>query len=351
MKIQLNDIVTNESGDSGVVVNIDSIDEGTIIVEWDNKSLENTVKLSELALDEKCDCEDKDDCDCEKHKEKKPEMSEESYDDEDEDDEEEEETKKKSKSMDEENLDTKKLASALGISENKVDKFSEMFHAAVSFKVDEAKDVLRQEIMEELQSEFKAKEESIIENLNVYCELTINEWIEENKPIIESKIESHKNQKIVEGLISILEENSIEISDEQIPVVEELTDQIDNLKLELQESEEKTSEYHKKLVVEAKKEEIRKYGLSESVNAKIYNIVESFEVDDRLSERIENVIELLTSSTNSVDESETVDENIESKIIRESFDEKLDEGFVKQHSIVKNKQPRTFDHFLSDLVQ
>jgi len=120
------------------------------------------------------------------------------------------------------------------------EKVAVLFNAAVNDKVNEKVRVIQEEIdaaledtkasaeayanyvREELESENETKLTELEEKLDSYLDYVINEWTEENKLGIESGVKAQISESVLLGLKKLFEDNSIEISDDQINLVSEL---------------------------------------------------------------------------------------------------------------------------------
>lgn len=154
-----------------------------------------------------------------------------------------------------------------------------IFEAAVLAKVAEEKTALDEEYATKLQEETAKINENLVAKVDEYLEYVVGEWMEENKIAIETGIRAEIAEDFMLGLKNLFTEHYIDIPDEKVDMVEELSNKVDTLEKELDKVvTEKTnlniqiSGYQKEQIVSEVSE-----GLSEVQIAKLKSLAEGIE--------------------------------------------------------------------------
>ena len=158
-------------------------------------------------------------------------------------------------------------------------KATTVFEAAVSAKVSEKiaslKETAETRIGEELE---KIKEEFAgrVENFLSYaCE----EWMTENELAIESGLRSEVTEAFMEGLKKLFIESNINIPDESLDVVADMSEKLDEMETRLNEQIEKNVGLHEQVGNYRKNEILNEYsrGLAEVQKDKFTSLAEAVE--------------------------------------------------------------------------
>ena len=158
-------------------------------------------------------------------------------------------------------------------------KATTVFEAAVSAKVSEKiaslKETAETRIGEELE---KIKEEFAgrVENFLSYaCE----EWMTENELAIESGLRSEVTEAFMEGLKKLFIESNINVPDESLDVVADMSEKLDEMETRLNEQIEKNVGLHEQVGNYRKNEILNEYsrGLAEVQKDKFTSLAEAVE--------------------------------------------------------------------------
>jgi hypothetical protein len=110
-------------------------------------------------------------------------------------------------------------------------KTTALFEAAVSIQVD-----LEVARLEEAFEEQLAEETQEIEvRLGKYLDHIVEEWLEENQIAIDSSLRVEATENFIEGLRNLFAENFIDVPDERLDIVGELSVQLEDLEAKLDE--------------------------------------------------------------------------------------------------------------------
>ena len=158
-------------------------------------------------------------------------------------------------------------------------KATTVFEAAVSAKVSEKVASLKEtaetrigEELEKIKEEFAGRVENF---LSYACE----EWMTENELAIESGLRSEVTEAFMEGLKKLFIESNINIPDESLDVVADMSEKLDEMETRLNEQIEKNVGLHEQVGNYRKNEILNEYsrGLAEVQNDKFTSLAEAVE--------------------------------------------------------------------------
>jgi len=153
-----------------------------------------------------------------------------------------------------------------------------VFETAVNEKVEQYK----VEIQEETEKLIQEEKDSINEKVQEYIDYAVKEWLKENELEIKYSLRTEVAESFITGMRKLFAENYIDIPEDEISVVDEITEQIDSFK---EQSEEYASQNEKlqKEVLELKKSSIVETvseGLTETQKIKLEKLSASVEAED-----------------------------------------------------------------------
>lgn len=171
------------------------------------------------------------------------------------------------------------IFSGEGLSEEFKSNAKAIFEAAILAKVSEEKAKLDEEYEAKLEAEVDSINESMITKVDEYLEYVVSEWMEENKLAVESGIKAELAEDFMVGLKNLFTEHYVDIPEEKLNVIEEITEKLQELEIELDkvvtENVKMTSEineYKKENIVSEISE-----GLTEVQSAKLKSLAEGIE--------------------------------------------------------------------------
>jgi hypothetical protein len=255
---------------------------------------------------------------------------------EEEDEEEEKHTKKSKKEDDEDDEEKYSMKEDLdalfhgeNLSEDFMNKAAVIFEAAVNAKAQEIEEQIQEQYAEILEQVSEQLKEEMTEKVDDYLNYVVEEWVKENELAIESGLRSELTEDFIAGLRNLFVEHYIDIPEEKVSVVEEMTAHVVELENKLNEQIAATIEINKNLNEYKKMEAI--YDICEGLTATQIEKLKS------LSEGIE-----FTSIEDFVDGLKTLRENyfpaaVSSKSNNVRLDEETD--VVEQaQSLAEQKQ-------------
>ena len=182
-------------------------------------------------------------------------------------------------SEEEVNEDIKAVLSGADLDEEFQKKATTVFEAAVSAKVSEKVASLKEtaetrigEELEKIKEEFAGRVENF---LSYACE----EWMTENELAIENGLRSEVTEAFMEGLKKLFIESNINVPDESLDVVADMSEKLDEMETRLNEQIEKNVGLHEQVGNYRKNEILNEYsrGLAEVQKDKFTSLAEAVE--------------------------------------------------------------------------
>jgi len=182
-------------------------------------------------------------------KEEFPPADDEDEDEEDEDEEEAEESKKAKKEEIEINVDEDVAALVDGeeLSEEFKTKAATIFEAAVKSKIAKVRKQIREESKKELNERVETIQTEMSENVDKYLNYATEEWMKENKLVVEQGVRNEVTESFIAGLKKLFEEHYIDVPEEKEDVFESLVVEVAELEQKLDEQTEKHMDTVKEL--------------------------------------------------------------------------------------------------------
>lgn len=213
---------------------------------------------------------------------------------EDEDEDEKEEMKKESygKTMKE---DIESMFEGETISEDFKSKVSTIFEARVHDRVSQIQEELEAQYTQSLEEAIADVTVSMTERVNDYLNYVVEEWMQENAIAIEKGLRTELTEEFIVGLRNLFVENYIDIPDEKVDLVEELSTKVEDLESKLNEQIDISIELVKELNESKKIEAFHTVteGLTQTQIEKLKTLVESveFTTEEEFVEKLETIKE------------------------------------------------------------
>lgn len=181
------------------------------------------------------------------------------------------------------------------LSEDFKSKAATIFETAVISRAITVVEQLEKEILEAAEQSIEEIKKDLEENIDSYLGYAINEWKEEHKVAIQSGLRSEIVEDFINGLRNLFAENYIDIPEEKVSVVEELTAKVDELQEELQTVLNRNIEMWKQIQEGEKKEILLSVceGLTTTQIEKMKTLAEGveFTADGEYREKLEVIKE------------------------------------------------------------
>lgn len=174
-------------------------------------------------------------------------------------------------------------------------KATTIFEAAVKAKLEEEVALLEQAYAETLEERVAEIMEQLSTDVDNYLNYVVEQWIEENEVAVESALRSELTEDFIGGLRSLFAEHYIDIPEEEVAVVEELSQTVEELESRLNEEIERGVALTAQLN-ESRKNELVAYvceGLTTTQTEKLRSLVENvaYTDDDQFIEKISTLRE------------------------------------------------------------
>ena len=139
--------------------------------------------------------------------------------------------------------DLKVLAEAdQELTEDFKSKVSILFEGAVANKVTEIKESLEAQYSEDLQEEVTYVRESLVTKIDDYLSYVVESWIEENQEFVDNKLRTDITENFMKALQSTFTEHYIEVPECKVDLVDELSEQVTEIKESLANTEAEKAE-------------------------------------------------------------------------------------------------------------
>lgn len=194
-------------------------------------------------------------------------------------------------------------------------KATTIFEAAVKAKLEEEVALLEQAYAETLEERVEEIMEELASNVDEYLNYVVEQWIAENEVAVESALRSELTEDFIGGLKALFAEHYIDIPEESVPVVEELSSTVEELEAKLNEEIQRNVELTSMLSESRKGELVATVceGLTDTQVEKLKALAESVEYtdDDQFIEKIstlkESYFPVAVENTNVLDRVESAD--------------------------------------------
>lgn len=167
------------------------------------------------------------------------------------------------------------------LSEELKNKTAIVFEAAVNARVIVETARLEEEFETRLEEAVEDIRTEVVENVDKYLSYAVEEWVEENRVAIDSGLKLEMADELITGLKSLFEANYIELPEDKVDVVAEMTETIEELEAKLNEQIEKNHQLKEKnssLKVEKAFSEMTE-GLAETQVEKLRTLSEGISYD------------------------------------------------------------------------
>jgi hypothetical protein len=167
------------------------------------------------------------------------------------------------------------------LSEEIKNKASVVFEAAVNARLVVEQARLEEEFEARLEEAVDEIRDEMVENVDKYLSYAVEEWVEENRVAIDAGLKIEMAEDLITGLKGLFEANYINLPEESLDVVAEMTEEIDSLKNMINEQAEKIhdlKEQNTSLKVEKSFAEMTE-GLAETQVEKLRTLVEGVSYD------------------------------------------------------------------------
>lgn len=244
-----------------------------------------------------------------------------------EDDEEEDEDDKKSKMKERMKEDMDALLAGENLSEEFVSRATTIFEAAVMARSEEVIAEAEAQLVEQFELAVEEVKSELAEKVDAYLNYMIEQWISENEIAIAKGLRAEIVEDFIDGLRNLFVEHYIDIPEEKVDVVEELTTRVEQLEDALNEQILTSVELNKELNEHKKIEAVYEAceGLTQTQVEKMKALAEGveFTTEEEFFEKLNVIREsyfkspVKTSSESSLNEGVEVEEEKKKSVVSE----------------------------------
>jgi hypothetical protein len=174
-------------------------------------------------------------------------------------------------------------------------KATSIFEAAVIARVNNEMEKVTSQIEEQNETQLNEYKEAIVEKVDSYMNYIVEQWMEENKLTVENGLRNEITEEFMVGLKSLFKESYIEVPEDKLDVLDDLTNKVETLTAELDETVQDNITLSNELL-EYKKgnvfEEVTE-GLADTEKEKLLKLVEGvdYQNDEEFAEKIKVIKE------------------------------------------------------------
>jgi len=128
-------------------------------------------------------------------------------------------------------------------------KAAEIFEAVVTSRVANEVGAIEAELEEQANTEFEAKLEEMVENIDKYLNYVTENWMKENELAVENGLRNEITESFIKGMQQVFTEHYIEVPEEKYDVMTEMQSKIDDLQGKLDEQVQKNIDLNEESVV------------------------------------------------------------------------------------------------------
>lgn len=216
------------------------------------------------------------------------------------------------------------ILSGADLSEEFQEKARTVFEAAVSTKVEEKVSAIKESVEAKLTEEIESIKEEFAGRVENFLNYACEEWMTENELAIEQGLRAEITESFMEGLRKLFIESNINVPNEQLDLVADMSEKLDEMETRLNEQVEKNIQLHEKVSGYRKNEILNELtrGLAETQKDKFSSLAEAVEFKTEESYR-EKLIQIKESYFGSpkveVSEEISSDEPAKIEVVSESM--------------------------------
>ena len=210
------------------------------------------------------------------------------------------------------------------LSEDFKTKATVIFENAVATQVLEEKKTLEESYEAKLEEQKKEIAEGLEEKIDSYLTYVAEEWMKENELAVENGIQTEIAENFLKGMKDLFVESYVEIPENKVDVVAEMTDELSKKSESLDEAIDKNIELQKEITGMKKASIVAECtdGLADTQMDKLNDLVEmvDFEDETQFKDRVKSIVETyFKKSAGTVDEDKE-DDKTEQEDLNEDDD-------------------------------
>ena len=183
--------------------------------------------------------------------------------------------------------DVAALTEGEDLSEEFKDKAKTIFEAAVVSRLNEELERMHEDYAKVLAEEIETVKSDLAEKVDDYLTYSVSQWMKANELAVEHGIKTEMAENVLTGLKQVFVENFIDLPDEKVDLVDEMTEQLHTMETKLNEQIEENVVLSKEVggfVKNGIVSEISE-GLSQTQREKLASLAEAVEFENEESFR------------------------------------------------------------------
>jgi hypothetical protein len=230
------------------------------------------------------------------------------------------------------------LLSGENLSEEFVSKATTIFEAAVIARAEEVIEEAQELMMQQFEEAVEEVKEDLASKIDDYLNYMVEEWIKENEIAINKGLRAEIVEDFITGLKGLFEDHYIDIPEDKVNVVEELTDKVTDLEEALNEQIASAIELKKELNEHKKTEAIYTAceGLTQTQVEKMKSLAEGveFTTEEEFADKLSTLKESYFKSDVKVADQSALDDEvqIEEEVKKSTSADPMMEQYVKSIS-------------------
>lgn len=200
--------------------------------------------------------------------------------------------------------DVNALLEGESLSEEFKTKATTIFEAAVVTRIQQISEAIEEQLTEQFAEAIETVKDELAEKVDAYLNYMIEQWIADNELAITQGLKSEIVEDFIGGLHNLFKEHYIEIPEEKVDVVEELTSRVEELEDELNEQINVSVRMKQELNEHQKNEAIHAVceGLTQTQVEKLKTLAENveFTTEEEFLGKLETLVESYFNKTTDV---------------------------------------------------
>ena len=156
--------------------------------------------------------------------------------------------------------------------------------AAIIFEtaVAEKANMIKEELQVEFDTKLQEEKDALNQKVSEFIDYTISEWLQDNALEIKYSLRTEIAENFIRGLKGLMEDNYIEIPEDEVSVVDELTETVESLKEQIAEQAEEIEEAAKTILTYTRDVAVEEISedLTETQKIKLEKLAENVEAVD-----------------------------------------------------------------------
>jgi SHS2 domain-containing protein len=186
--------------------------------------------------------------------------------------------------------DVNALLEGESLSEEFKQKATTIFEAAVNTRLKTIQEQMESELVEQFEGAIEKVKEELTEKVDDYLNYMVEQWMQDNELAIENGLRSEIVEEFISKLRNLFVESYIDIPEDKVDVIGELTEKIEDLETKLDEEIKNNIQYTKVINEQKKVQAVLEAceGLTQTQVEKLKSLAESVEytTDEEFTEKL-----------------------------------------------------------------